>query len=167
MISLGIIQECYKTRRSYLKLVKGHLRFKGTHQSIGWGFWQLSHEHDLLLLHRDWLLKTYDNINLYFDSSLNTSYPCPKMLYRKAGQLAVKIKELQWNQNQKAKIYFEIFTDPHGENVFPVASVIPVSWCHLNQERLRGCYITVCIFLVLLSLKLFIPIKQVYYVIRE
>lgn len=59
------------------------------------------------------------------------------MLYRKAGQLAVKSKEFQWKQNQKAKIYFVIFTDPHGENVFPVSSTIPVNWCHLKQERLK------------------------------
>lgn len=49
------------------------------------------------------------------------------MLYRKAGQLAVKIREFQGKQNQKAKIYFEIFPDPHGENAFPVSSTIPVN----------------------------------------
>lgn len=49
------------------------------------------------------------------------------MIYRKAGQLAIRIEASQQKQNQKAKIYFKIFTDPHGENLFPVSSTIPVN----------------------------------------
>lgn len=59
------------------------------------------------------------------------------MLYKKAEQLAVKIKEFQWKQNQKAKTYFEICTDPHGENVFLVSSTIPGNLRHLKQGHLK------------------------------
>lgn len=117
--------------------MKGLLRFM-RHTTEYWVKFLIAKSWPLLLLLRgDWLLKTYDSINLHFDSSLNTSCLCAKVLYRKSGQLIVKIKELQWKQNQKAKTHFEIFLLIQWENVFPASSTIPAHWCQINQKRLK------------------------------
>lgn len=88
------------------------------------------------------------------------------MIYRKAGQLAIKIEALQQKQNQKAKIYFKIFTDPHGENQFPVSSTIPVNWCNLKQERLKRLLHNSLNIFSTISQKLLLPTKQIGYIIR-
>lgn len=79
------------------------------------------------------------------------------MIYRKAGQLAVKIQAFQRKHNKKAKIYFNILLI-HMENMcflslqpFQSADINP------NKKSSRVYYVMVCIFLALIFLKLLLP----------